>query len=84
MTNKLNRQSGDYAAELKEKLAKLTDELLATNDNILALRIEAEIRKISRALPVETRGVLTVETLLSQAKMERNRRMMENINRRYR
>lgn len=77
-------QQQTFVINLKEKLAKLTDELLATNDNILALRIEAEIRKISRALPVETRGVLTVETLLSQAKMERNRRMMENINRRYR
>lgn len=62
--------------ELRKKVGKLTEELMKTNDNILALRLEAEIRKLSRYLPVETRRLLTIDSVIEEAKLERNRRIL--------
>ena len=62
--------------ELRKKVGKLTEELMRTNDNILALRLEAEIRKLSRYLPVETRRLLTIASVIEEAKLERNRRIL--------
>lgn len=63
---------------IRGRVQALTDELLATNDNILALRLEAEIHKLSKHLPVETQKFLTIDTLLETAKLERNKRMLHN------
>lgn len=63
---------------IKERINKLTDKLLSTNDNILALRIEAEIHKLSSLLPPEAKRLLTIDTLLADAKLERNKRMIHN------
>jgi len=62
---------------IKDRVQRLTDELLRTNDNLLALRLEAEIHKLSKILPVETLKLLTVDDLISNAKLERTKRMMQ-------
>lgn len=62
---------------VKGKVEKLTDELLNTNDNILAIRLEAEILKLSRLLPPEATKLLTIDTLVQEAKVERNKRMLK-------
>ena len=62
---------------IRLKINALTEELLKTNDNILALRLEAEIRKLTKLLPPETAKMLTVDGLLESAKVERAKRMLE-------
>lgn len=59
------------------KVNSLTEELLKTNDNILALRLEAEIHKLSKLLPPETAKLLTVDSLLENVKLERAKRMRD-------
>lgn len=65
-----------FLDNIKKRVQKLTDELLNTNDNILAMRLEAEINKLSRLLPPETAKFLTVDTLIEQAKLERAKRIL--------
>jgi hypothetical protein len=67
-----------FVDSVRTRVAKLTDELLNTNDNILAMRLEAEIHKLTKLLPVETVKLLTVDDLLADAKLQRNKRMLQN------
>lgn len=60
------------------KISALTEELLKTPDNILALRLEAEIHKMSKLLPPETAKLLTIDTLLENTKLERAKRIMQH------
>ena len=60
------------------RISSLTDELLKTPDNILALRLEAEIHKLSKLLPPETAKLLTIDTLLENTKLERAKRIMHH------
>lgn len=66
----------DLVNNVRGRLQKLTDELLNTNDNVLALRLEAEIHKLSRLLPPETKKLLTIDSLIEDAKVERSRRIL--------
>jgi len=65
-----------FMDNIKKRVQKLTDELLNTNDNILAMRLEAEINKLSKLLPPETAKLLTVDSLIEDAKLERAKRML--------
>jgi Hom_end-associated Hint. len=67
-----------FFEQVRLKINNLTEELLRTTDNILALRLEAEIMKYSKLLPPETAKLLTIDTLLEKARLERTRRVMEN------
>lgn len=67
-----------FLGKVKARVEALTEELLACNDNILALRLEAEIRKLSKVLPPEMAKLMTIDTLLGDARMERNRRILMN------
>lgn len=67
-----------FMENVRGKIQKLTDELLSTNDNILALRLEAEIHKLGKLLPPEATRLLTIDQLLENAKLERNKRMLQN------
>ena len=62
--------------EVRDRINVLTEKLLSTNDNILAMRLEAEIRKLSRIVPHEQRKVMTIDSVIEEAKLERNKRMM--------
>lgn len=66
-----------FMDNVKARITSLTDELLSSNDNILALRLEAEIRKLSKILPPEMSRLMTIDTLISEAAIERNKRAME-------
>lgn len=63
---------------IKSKVESLTDMLLNTNDNILANRLEMEIRKLSSYLPPEAKKLLTIDNLISNAKLERSKRRLSN------
>lgn len=67
-----------FFENVRLKINSLTEELLKTNDNILALRLEAEIYKLSKLLPPDTAKLLTVDTLLEQAKVERAKRILQS------
>jgi len=67
-----------FFENVKNRIQALTDELLKTNDNILALRLEAEVHKLSKILPPEASRALTIDTLLENAKRERSRRILQN------
>lgn len=66
-----------FFENVRMKIHQLTEELLKTNDNILALRLEAEIHKLSKLLPPETAKLLTIDQLLADAKLERGKRMLQ-------
>lgn len=68
----------DLVNNVRGRLQKLTDELLNTNDNVLALRLEAEIHKLSRLLPPATKKLLTIDSLIEDAKIERSRRILNS------
>jgi hypothetical protein len=85
--NIMNQANGRQQAELEPHVAQflnkvkaraqqLTEELLQTNDNLLAVRLEAEIRKLTRVLPPEAARFMTIDVLLEEAKIERNKRML--------
>lgn len=68
---------------IRTKVSELTEELMSTTDNILALRLEGEIRRISQYLPVSERKVYTIDTIIDDAKKERNKRILRNKHRRF-
>ena len=87
--NLLNESSGVKTPEMephvvqllqkvRSKINGLTEELLGTNDNLLALRLEAEIRKLARYLPPEQARSMTIDKVIEDAKLDRNKRVMEN------
>lgn len=67
-----------FVDNLKKRINELTEELLNTRDNILALRLEAEVYKLSKMLPPETYKLLTIDQLLADAKVERSKRLLQN------
>lgn len=74
--NQMDPSIKAFFEQVRLRVNALTEELLKTQDNILALRLEAEILKLSRLLPPETAKLLTIDTLLENAKLERTRRVM--------
>lgn len=66
-----------FLDKVKARVQVLTEELTQTNDNILAMRLEVEIRKLSKVLPPEQSRLMTVDSLLEQAKFERAKRIMK-------
>lgn len=63
--------------KVRAKITTLTDELLSTNDNLLALRLEAEIRKLTKYLPPEQARSMTIDKVIEDARMDRNKRIMD-------
>lgn len=66
-----------FLAKVREKVTKLTDELMSTNDNLLALRLEVEIRKLAKILPPDQAKLITVDSVIDEAKIERNKRQLQ-------
>lgn len=63
--------------KVRSKVHSLTEELMSTQDNILALRLEVEIRKLAKMLPPEQNRMMTIDVLLENAKVERNKRLLQ-------
>lgn len=66
-----------FLEKIKAKVTKLTEELLETNDNLLALRLEVEIRKLAKMLPPEQARIMTIDNAIEDAKVERNKRILQ-------
>lgn len=67
-----------FIDKVRDKIRQLTEELMETNDNILAARLEAEIIKLGRLIPEDTnRSTITVDSILEDAKLARNKRIMQ-------
>lgn len=67
-----------FLSKVKAKVHQLTEELMSTNDNLLALRLEAEIRKLARLLPPEQARLMTIDSVIEDAKLDRNKRHLAN------
>lgn len=70
--------------KIKEHINNLTKELLNTDNNTIAARIEMEIRKLSGFIPKEMRKSITIDEIIDEAKSERNKRAIENRTKRSR
>ena len=68
----------DMIDQVRKRIIKLTEEYIKTNDNILAMRLEFEINKLTKLLPKEAKRIHTIDTTIEQAKVERNQRIMKH------
>ena len=66
-----------FMTKVRARVDAMTEELMGSSDNILAMRLEAEIRKLAKVLPPEQSRLMTIDSILEEAKMERNRRMLQ-------
>lgn len=60
--------------KIKSRINDLTKELMQTTNNIIAERIEMEVRKLSEFIPKEMKKTITIDNILEEAKAERNKR----------
>lgn len=67
----------NFIEGIRKRVNSMTEELMSTNDNLLALRLEAEIRRLGKMLPPEQSRLMTIDVLLENSKVERNRRMLK-------
>ena len=64
--------------QVRNEITALSEELMKTDDNILAMRLEVQIHRLSRVLPVEQKKLLTIDTIIEEARLERNRRVLRS------
>lgn len=67
----------DLIEKVRARILKLTEEYIKTNDNILAMRLEFEINKLTKMLPKDAKKIQTIDTTFEQAKIERNQRLLK-------
>lgn len=67
--------------KIKERINILTKELMTSENNTIASRIEIEIRKLSEYIPREMRKTITIDAIIEEAKQERTKRSVENRSR---
>lgn len=62
---------------IKERIEFLGKELENTDNDIIARRIEMEVKKLSEYVPRELRKTITVDEILANAQRERNKRSLD-------
>lgn len=62
---------------IKDRIEELSKELEDTDNDIVARRIELEIRKLGEYIPRELRKTITIDEILSNASKERNKRGLD-------
>lgn len=67
----------DFIEKIRERIIKLTEEYIKTNDNILAMRLEFEINNLTKKLPKEVKRIHTIDTMFDEAKKERSQRLVK-------
>lgn len=72
-----NKAQLDLFTKIRERINLLTKELLGSDNNTLAIRIEMEIRKLSELIPKELRKTITIDEIIENAKQERSKRLIE-------
>lgn len=60
--------------KIKARINDLTKELMQTTNNMIAERIEMEVRKLSEFIPKEMKKTITIDNILEEAKQERTKR----------
>lgn len=60
--------------KIKSRINDLTKELMQTTNNLIAERIEMEVRKLSEFIPKEMKKTITIDNILEEAKAERSKR----------
>lgn len=76
-TPQYNKAQLDLFTKIRERINLLTKELLSSDNNTLAVRIEMEIRKLSELIPKELRKTITIDEIIENAKQERSKRLIE-------
>lgn len=74
---KYNKDQLQLFVKIRERINLLTKELLSSDNNTLAARIEMEIRKLSELIPKEMRKTITIDEVIENAKAERGKRLVE-------
>lgn len=62
--------------KVKSRINDLTKELMLTTNNMIAERIEMEIRKLSEFIPKEMKKSITIDNIIEEAKAERAKRVV--------
>lgn len=81
-TPKYTKLQLEFFVKVKERINSLSKEMFNCDNNTLANRIEMEMRKLGEMIPKEMRKTITIDDTIEQAKAERNKRMIENRNKR--
>lgn len=77
-TPKYTKNQLEVFIKIKERINNLTKELMNSDNNTIAARIEMEIRKLSEFLPKEMKKTITIDEIIEGAKQERNKRAIES------
>lgn len=80
-TPQYTKEQLELFIRVKERINTLTKDLLTSDNNTLATRIEMEVRKLSELIPKELRKTITIDEIIENAKAERGKRMIENRSR---
>lgn len=75
-TPKYTRNQLEFFIKAKARINDLTKELAQCTNNLIADRIEQEIRKLSEIIPKEMKKTITIDTIIEEAKTERSKRAM--------
>ncbi len=62
---------------IREKISELTKRLLNCDSDMLAPRIESDIRKLGNKLPSEMKRLITIDEVIDKAKEDRVKRKLE-------
>lgn len=75
--NKYTQKQIESFALIRDKITKLTDQLLNCNSDLIAPRIESEIKKLADLLPNELKRMITIDEVIEETKKERQKRIIE-------
>ncbi|QZA70497.1 terminase [Erwinia phage AH04] len=66
----------EFFIKVKSRINDLTKELMTSTNNMIAERIETEIRKLSECIPKEMKKTITIDNIIEEAKTERSKRIV--------
>lgn len=80
---KYTKEQLEGFTKLKEKINDLTKRLLNCNSDMIAPRIEDDIRRLADQLPSELKRIITIDEVIEKAKEDRIKRKIEAKRRMY-
>lgn len=75
-------QINEYAT-IRARIGELTKRLLNCESELIAPRIEADIKKLSKQLPNELNKLITIDEVIENARSERTKRRLKNKRRNF-
>lgn len=76
-SNKRTEVEDARTTAYRKRINELTDKLMITNDQLLANRLELEIKKMSELVPADVKKTLTIDSLILEARNARAKRLLE-------